>query len=212
MGGVYCRYPIQTLYAVRGFDPSQRRFLYDVNSRFGSTDLASTTRRSPCSALTIDVEIGLGRTGDDQRAEQNLRIRPSLVGTRATADTIKARYLRSAGTDIYALMLRLSDSLALSRSQVERFQARQKVLKQKADSIYSILAVYLANLPMSFDSRAVANRVSATRDSLWVTIRAERGFVLETLKPGQIRLLPGLGLREMIMNPADRSMFFSGGW
>lgn len=203
--------PDPTLYVVRGFDPTTRRFLYDVNPRFGSSSPSTTTRRSPFR-VTLDVEVGLGTTPDQQRVEQNIRVRPSLTGTRASADTIKARYLRTAGTDIYAQMLRMSDSLALSRVQTERFQARQKVLRQRADSIYTELATYLARLPDRFDAKEAARVVSDTRDSLWQTIRAERPFVLETLTPGQVRLLPALGLRDMIMNPSNRSMFFAGGW
>lgn len=134
------------------------------------------------------------------------------MGTRASADSIKARYLRTAGTDIYAQMLRMADSLALSRAQAERFQARQKILKQRADSIYSELAAYLAALPDKFSRPDVAKRVSDTRDSLWRVIRAERPFVLEVLTPAQVRLLPALGLRGMIINADDRSMFFAGGW
>jgi hypothetical protein len=203
--------PQSVLLQPHGFDPVARRFIYDVNTRFGAASPATTIFRSPFR-LTIDVEFGIGTTSGEQIVEQTIRVRPSLIGTRASADTIKARYLRTAGTDIYAQLLRLTDSLALSRSQMEALQARQQVLRRKADSIYTGLAHYLATLPPTFNTRDVAKIVYDTRESLWVVIRAERPFVLSTLTAGQVRLLPPIGLGAMLANPNDGSIFFGGGW
>ena len=108
-------------------------------------------------------------------------------------------------------MLRLSDSLALSREQGERLRARQVILHKRADSIYTILAIHLANLPEKFDKRDAAQRVSDARANLWQIIYSEREFVLTTLTTGQIRLLPA-ALREMVTTPEYKAMFFAGGF
>ena len=203
--------PDPVLLQVRGFDQATKAFAYDVNQRFGSTSATSAVLRNPFR-VTIDMRFTLGRPTGEQSVEQNLRVRPSLRGTRATADTIKARYLRTAGTDIYALMLRFADSLALSREQSELLQQRQVWLRGRADSIYTVLADHLADLPTNFDTRKAAAEISATGDSLWVVIRGERLFIKQTLTPGQLPLLPGLGLFKMVTDPNDRSTFYSGGW
>src|SRR6185503_7675177 len=39
--------PDPVLYNVRGFDPSSRRFSYEVNPRFGNTNPALSTARAP---------------------------------------------------------------------------------------------------------------------------------------------------------------------
>ena len=126
-----------TLYQVRGFDPATRQFVYQVNPRFGSTNPSTSTLRSPFR-ITLDIRYDYGRNGEEQRLDLNLRIKPPLVGTRASADTIKTRYLRSGFTDLYAVMLRFADSLALTRAQMEQIQGEQKVLLAKADTIYAV--------------------------------------------------------------------------
>ena len=111
---------------------------------------ATTTRRNPFR-LTLDVQLDLGRSVPEQQVEQNLRVRPSLYGTRATADTIKARYMRSQFSDFYTLLLRNADSLALSRNQTEQLQAEQMVLRARADSIFGEMAKTLTALPENYD-------------------------------------------------------------
>jgi len=202
-----------TLYQVRGFDPTARRYTYQVNSRFGSTSPATTTFRTPFR-MTLDISMQLGHNTDEQAVVLNMRIKPPLVGTRATADTIKNRYMGSTGSngfsDIYKLMLRFADSLALTRDQSEKVQARQKKLIAQADSVFGDLAKHLASLPMEFNAKEAATRVKNAQDDMWNIIYAERSYLLELLTPGQIRLLPG-GLREMVMIPNFKGRFFYGG-
>ncbi len=202
--------PDPVLYQVKGFDPATRQFAYQINPRFGSSGPATTTRRNPFR-ITIDVQLSLGRSVQEQQVEQNLRIRPSLVGTRAPRDTIKARYLRAGFTDIYGVMIRFGDSLALSRNQVETIQARQIMLKARADTIYTSLAARLAALPNDFSVPAAVKEVTASNDAMWAIIYGEEPFLAELLTPGQIVLLP-FGLRDMVMTPGYKGRFFYGGF
>ena len=200
--------PDQTLYRVKGFDASAKRFIYDVNPRFGATDPAFTTRRNPFR-LALDVQVDLGPSVSEQQVEQNIRIRPSLYGTRASADTIKARYVRSTFTNLYTVILRNADSLALSREQVDRIKAQEAVLKVRADSVYSPLASYLVALGDGFDVKEAAKRVKETGDAMWELIYAEKPFLKEVLNPAQILLLPG-SIRDMVTVPNYKGRFFFG--
>src|SRR5207302_55505 len=150
---------------VRGFDQTAREFIYAVNPRFGASGPGTTTRRSPFR-ITLDVQMDLGRSAQEQQVEQTIRVRPSLYGTRATADSIKARYVKSQFSDIYAIMLRYADSLALSRNQTEQLQGEQKVLRAKADSVFGNLAGYLVALPEGYSVKEAALHVKDAGDSV----------------------------------------------
>ena len=151
--------------------------------------------------MTLDVRMTLGHNPQEQAVVLNMRIKPPLVGTRATADTIKNRYMlgnisgANGYSDIYKLMLRFSDSLALSRDQVEKVQARQKMMLGRADSLYRELATYLVGLPADFSAKEAAKRVGDADADIWKMIYAEAPFLKELLTPGQIRLLPGRSWR-----------------
>jgi hypothetical protein len=195
-----------TLYQVRGFDPGARRFLYQVNSRFGSSSPATTTFRSPFR-VTIDVRIDYGHSAEEQRLELNLRVKPPLAGTRASADTIKNRYVNNVFSGLYRAMLRLGDSLALSRAQAEQMQAEDKSLFARIDTVYAALATYLASLPRDYDMRKAVARVNEANSAAWKVIYAETPFLNQLLTPGQVRRLPA-PLRVMLMTPNFNSRFF----
>ena len=199
-------FPDGTLYQVRGFDPTAERYIYQVNPRFGNTNPAFTTLRSPFR-MTLDVRWDYGPNRQEQAVILNVRVKPPLAGTRASADTIRQRYVcgnaqgANGYSDIYRLLLRLSDSLALSRDQVDRMQARQKLMHAKADSVYGVLANYLANMPADFSPKEASTRVSDTELDMWKLIYGEATFLKELLTPGQLRLLPP-PIYNMVTNPA----------
>lgn len=197
--------PDPVLYRVKGFDAATQRFIYDVNGRFGSATPFTTMLRAPFR-VSLDVALDLGRSAAAQRLEQNLRVRPGMVGTRAPADTVKKRYM-SGFTDIYGAMLRLSDSLVLSHEQIQEVQIRRVYLQARADTIYSQLTAYLTALPNNFDSEAAVAHVNATTEAMWRVIYAETPFLRRLLTPGQISRLP-TGMRMMVTTPNFRGRFF----
>ncbi|MGH7619775.1 MAG: carboxypeptidase regulatory-like domain-containing protein [Gemmatimonadaceae bacterium] len=203
--------PDPILYQVRGFDPATRQFAYDVNPRFGSTSPSTTTRRSPFR-LSLDVQLDLGHSVLEQQVEQNMRLRPSLVGTRAPADTIKSRFMHAGSngySDLYAVLLRMTDSLALSRGQVEALRREQGVLRSRADSLFGELAAHLASLPHDFSVKDAARRVAENGDAIWSVVYGEASFLRATLSPGQIALLPS-PVRDMVTVPNYRGRFLYG--
>ena len=187
--------PDQTLYQIRGFDQTAQRYIYQVNSRFGNTDPALSTFRSPFR-MTLDVRMRLGPNPNEQSVVLNMRVKPPLAGTRATVDTIKNRYVCGSPnggngySDIYRFMLRLADSLALSRDQVEKMQAEQKLMRGRADSVYGVLANYLVALPKDYDVKDAAKHVTDTDNDMWKLIYGEAPFLKGLLTNGQVRLLP----------------------
>jgi hypothetical protein len=204
-----------TIYQVRGFDAAAKKYLYQVNPRFGNTSPSANTFRSPFR-MTLDVRMDLGPNRNEQAVELALRIKPPLKGTRASLDTIRLRYLNGNGptgtngySDIYRLMLRFADSLALSRDQVEKIQVRQKEMRAKADSAYTQLATYLVSLPENYSPKEAAKRVADTETAIWKMIYAESSFLKELLTPGQIRLLPG-PLFNMVTQPNFQGRFYFG--
>jgi len=196
-----------TLYQVRGFDPTSRQFLYRVNPRFGSTNPSLSTLRTPFR-LTLDVRLDYGRSPEEQRLELNLRIKPPLVGTRATYDTIHARYITGV-TDPYRVMLNFADSLALSRAQVDSIREQDKIFTKRADSVYVVLAHYLAALPESFSITDAVKHVNDANDAAWKIVYGEAPFIRKLLTPGQVRRLT-FGIREMVISGKAQGRFFFG--
>jgi hypothetical protein len=203
-------FPDQTLLRVRGFDPTSNSFLYSVNPRFGSTSIATTSTRVPFR-ITLDISLDVGPSFQQQELEQNLRMRPALVGTHAPMDSVKARYMQRNFSDFFGYLLttRMRDSLALTIEQMRQMEDERQALRHRADSIYTILATHLVNLPENYDRKATIKQITETADSVWKQIDDEGKFLQKTLTPGQIRLLPG-PLLGIITAPNIRNRFFFG--
>jgi hypothetical protein len=200
------------LYRVQGFDPAANRFLYQVNPRFGRSDPATTGIRDPFR-VTLDMSLDIGPSAVDQELTLTMRLRPALKGTRAPADSIRKRYMRMQSSNgymnIYAWLLSpaLADSMALSREQMEALQQESAILTTRADSIFGVLAEYLAALPNDYDHEEALSRVNSASESVWLAVYAERDYLLRVLTPGQIRRLPG-PLFQMVTNPDYRQRFY----
>ena len=199
--------PDPYLYYVKGFDSQSNSFNYIVNSSFGKSTRRTSQSRVPFR-VTMEFSMLLGRSIDEQSLEQQLRVRPALKGSRATAAVLKERELRGM-TDIYAHLLRLADSLVLSNNQVELFRERQKKLRVPADSIFGELAAYLSSLPEHYDISIALEQKRAARESMWAHIYAERAFLASTLTKGQLRLL-WRPVHSMITDPNFRGQFYPG--
>jgi hypothetical protein len=208
--------PDGTLYQIRGFDQTAQRYVYRVNPRFGNTNPAFNTFRTPFR-MTLDIRMALGPNAQQQAVVLNMRVKPALAGTRASLDTIRNRYVcgttsgANGYSDIYRLMLRFADSLALSRDQVAKVQERQKLMKAKADSVYGELARYLFALPPDYSAKDAAKHVADTETAMWKLIYGESTYLQELLTKGQLRLLP-LPLFNMVTttSPNLNARFYFG--
>lgn len=200
--------PDPILYQVRGFDPDEARFLYAVNPRFGAPSVTSAGLRTPFR-VSLDISIDIGPSPERQELVQSLRLRPGLVGTRAPADSIKKRYMAANFTNVYGVLLQMSDSLALSGNQIKAVQQQYDVLQRHADSIYTALSVTLSELPDQYDQQQALKQVSDGNAAVWEAIYGEKIFLLQLLTPGQLRLLPS-PLFQMLTVPHFKQRFFFG--
>ncbi len=183
--------PDAVLYRMRGFDPVGLHPIYEVNPRFATFSPATTTMRSPMRA-TLVIKLDLGVPRAEQELEQNLRVQLPLVGTRAPVDSIKLRYLdrqRTGFIDLYGGLLKISDSLALSREQVAQFTRRDLLFRERADTVYHELAVFLAALPKKFEPRVPLTRIQTASDAMVALVRSEGPFIMSVLTPGQLALM-----------------------
>ena len=93
--------------------------------------------------------------------------------------------------DPYAGILSESDSLLLSRAQIEALQGAQARFRTRADSLWLDLGRYLAALGDDFDGTAAFKRQEAATDSAWVMMQRDvQENAAKILTPIQIRLAP----------------------
>jgi hypothetical protein len=186
-GGIYSPDPF--LLKVVAFDPDKSKFQYSVNPRFGRSALASSAFTNPFR-VTLDISIPLNRPIGEQQIDRWLKPgRAGRSGNRLNADSLKRRYRRSL-PDFYARIIDLSDSLLLSREQVERLQADQAKHRQQMDSLWSDLAKTLADLPDNFDTKEAFRLQEAAIDAAWELSRQRAKTLNTILGPIQLSLLP----------------------
>jgi Carboxypeptidase regulatory-like domain len=184
--------PDQTLLYVRGFNATNKSFIYEVNRRFGATSPQTTAFLNPFR-VTIDMQFDLSRDRDVQGVEISLRPPRGQKTGRANADTIKMRFLSGVSSngpqDVYKYILSLKDSLALSREQITKLEAARVTYRAKMDSIYTNLANYLATLPPAFDGPAAAKRIRDMQAATWQTVADEGKPIQAIITPTQMQLL-----------------------
>ncbi len=181
--------PDPNLYFVRGFDPVVKRFKYDVNSRFGDTR-GSAVGRSPFR-LTLDVSMDIGVPFPQQQLSRWIDPgRNGHPGPKLSVDELKKRYRRSVANP-YAGILEETDSLLLTREQVDSLKVIQSHYVAKMDTLWTELAEYLAALGDHFDAAEALRRQEEATDKGWEITRLDLQSTLPTvLSPVQLQLLP----------------------
>lgn len=177
------------LYSVRGFDAAARRFLYDVNPRFGSTDPRLSRIRAPFR-VTLELQAPFGPPLPQQQLKRALRDgRNGDRRPRRDAKSLKQQYERSV-PGIYTAILDESDSLFISKEQTLLLEAGKARYGVTVDSIWGDLASYLVALPDTYDAKEALKRQEAAIDAVWETARAHALALDTILTPQQLRLLP----------------------
>jgi hypothetical protein len=180
-------FPDQSLLYVRGFDASSKKYLYEVNQRFGSTRPQFVTLRSP-AVLTISMKIDLGPTTENQMLLQYMRPGRSMPGSVMPA-SIFAQIGQSMPNPMPQIIYQ-QDSLRLSVFQADSIAKMSRIYAFRADSVWAPVAAYLAALPPGYSEHDAYARYmqarSAQVDMLMETGRAIR----ELLTPAQMRRIP----------------------
>lgn len=181
--------PDPTLYTVRGFDPASKRFTYEVNPRFGSTRAQQQLARVPFR-VTLDVMINLGVPLAKQQAIRLLNPgRRGHAGPRMSRDSMAAR-LRIQVPDLYDVVMEESDSLLLSRDQVDSLKAAQVPYRARIDSLWQATTATLAAYGDDYDADAAMHLLDDATEQAWLIGRDQIPVLERILSPLQMRLAP----------------------
>ena len=142
--------PSSQLLFVRGFDATKRRFLYDVNERFGTTDGTQMWFRSPIT-LTAIVRVDVGPPRERQSLLQTLDRGRTTSGLKASEPILRLIYGGGGLMNPLATMLRQADTLKLTQEQADSIAVLNQKYSLRLDSIWTPIAKYLGELPDAYD-------------------------------------------------------------
>lgn len=202
--------PDPTLLTVRGFDLATRQFRYEVNPRFGSTRATQQLVRIPFR-VTIDFTFDLGVPIAKQQATRLLNPgRRGHAGQRLVPDSMAAK-LRRQVPDVYEVVIRESDSLLVSRDQLDSLRAAQVGYRARIDSLWKATTTTLAAMGDDYDADAAMHLIDDATERAWILGRDELPALERILSPLQMRLAPWqiTGLKESVGKPKVGMRMFS---
>jgi hypothetical protein len=181
--------PDPVLLVPRGFDAAASAFRYDVNPRFADTRPGRSLLLNPFR-IAVDFSFNLSTDFDLQqlrRAVEPVRS-PSGGWSRRSADSLAAFYL-SRTSSLHKLVLEQSDSLFLSRAQVEALRRADSVYTAQVRALYIPLGEFLAN-GQGGAGRAELDSVQATQKEYWKIFWRQPEIADSIVTPSQKELLP----------------------
>jgi hypothetical protein len=189
--------PDENLLFPRGFDPATRRYVYDVNQRFGSTrPRESANRILPLMSLAVTIDLGVAR--ERQLLTQRLDAGRARAGDRADAQSMKD-FGTAAIPNPMAMLLTQQRALGMSREQADSLATLSHLFSVFADSVWTPVATRFARLPEAY------SHGDAYRD--YVGARERTVDYLLTLLPNVNDLLTSAQRRRIprqIANYLDR--------
>ncbi|MDB4884280.1 MAG: hypothetical protein JWL95_3046 [Gemmatimonadetes bacterium] len=181
--------PDPMLLIVRGFDSATKNFRYDVNPRFGSTRSTRQIARVPFR-LTVDLSFDLGLPMVKQQAIRLLQPgRRGRTGARMSADSMVRPLARNV-PDIYQEIMEESDSLLISRDQMDSLKTAQVLYKRKSDSLWMSVTTKLAAMGDDYDADAAMYMIDDATERAWLLDRDELPVLERILSPLQLRMAP----------------------
>lgn len=157
-------FPDPTLLYVRGFDPTTRRFRYEVNQRFGATSPLFSAIRMPVT-VTAMMHFDIGPARERQVLTQQLDRGRKTRGTRTPEMFLKAMYGTGGIPNPMTSILRQADTLALTGPQADSIATMNRRYVIRLDSIWAPVAKYLATLPDRYDQGAAYGRYREARQA-----------------------------------------------
>jgi hypothetical protein len=183
-------FPDRVLYYVRGFDSTAHSYRYDVNPRFGDTRPSATSLRVPFR-VTLDVSMDFSRGIDEQQLDRILAPGRRGSGVKLDSAAIVRRYCGNL-PNWYNEIFAQSDSLLLTRDQVDALRAAQATYNGRIVAHWGTWAEALATLPDHYDVADLVKRQTKLVDDAWEIARQEARTTLpKVLTPVQLKLLPG---------------------
>ncbi len=178
-----------SLLYVRGFDPASGRYTYEVNQRFGNTNPAFNTFRTPVT-LTMMLRYDIAPTRERQVLTQALDRGRRTTGTKAVEPMIKAQFSSAGIPNPLATILRDQDTLKLSASQADSLASMNRRFIVRIDSIWAPVAKEFAALPDRYSHDLVYDRYRAAREASIDLLITFAPTVKQLLTRDQQRKLP----------------------
>ncbi|MEO8576679.1 MAG: hypothetical protein ABI556_08270, partial [Gemmatimonadales bacterium] len=157
--------PDPVLLVPKAFDASSRRFRYDVNPRFGTTNAGRSLGRDPFR-IVIDFSLNLSTNFDLQQLRRAVEpVKTKQGWERRSADSLTSFYLAET-SNIFKLLVSESDSLFLSKAQVAALQTADSAFSARVRALYIPLGNYLAQREGSA-GKAEVDSAKATEKLYW---------------------------------------------
>src|SRR5262249_14668144 len=145
-----------TLLYVRGFDPIQQRFIYEVNERFGDNPAARTAIRTPFQlALSARFQVGPDRQRDLLEGSLRGLNGPGAAGGRGGRNFDIRTIVSRVAPNPVATILEMKDTLKLTDDQVVKLQSIADSLTAKNDTLIANVEAQIAKAQGGGDLAAV---------------------------------------------------------
>jgi hypothetical protein len=140
--------------------------------------------------LTLMLRVDAGPTRERQQLLQQLARGRTRTGDRAPEFMLRAMYATGGLPNPLAQVLRQADTLRLSGPQADSLATLNRWFTVRADSIWSPVTKFLADLPASYDEDAAYGRYRAARRATVDLMTRVAGDVRGLLTAEQRRKLP----------------------
>ena len=181
----------QTLLYVRGFDAANKRYVYEVNPRFGNANPQFNAFRAPVT-LTMQLRIDVGPSRERQQLTQMLDRGRRTQGQKVPEALLRAQYGSGGILNPMAQMLRQMDTLGLSGMQADSLASMNRRYTIRLDSIWSPVTKYLAELPEHYDQGEAYDRYTRARKASVDMLITLAPTINHLLTADQRRKLPPL--------------------
>ena len=182
-------FPDQSLLYVRGFDATNQRYRYEVNQRFGATNQALASFRSPVT-LTAMLRFDVGPTRERQLLTQQLNRGRTTEGGRVPEQLLKAIYGTGSIPNPMSTILRQQDSLKLTSVQADSIAGLNRAYTIQTDAIWTPVAKYFSELPKYYDQSVAYDRYIQARKASVDLLMKIAPIVKDLLTSEQRRKLP----------------------
>lgn len=189
-----------TLLYVRGFDPAQQRFIYQVNERFGDNAAARNAIRSPFQ-LALQARLQVGPDRQRELMEGMVRGINGPRGGRGGAGGLGRNFdlrtiVNRVAPNPVATMLEMKDTLHLTSEQITKLQAIAAALSAKNDTLITAVEAQIAKAQGSGDLASVfpsiQPKLQEARNNYLAAVKSAQGV----LTPEQWQQLP-----DAVRNP-----------
>jgi hypothetical protein len=193
--------PDPVLFVPRGFDAGAQRFRYDVNPRFADTRPNRTLLREPFR-IVIDFSLQLSTDYSLQQLRRAVEpVKSSEGWRRRSADSIAAFYLTNTSS-VHKALLAESDSLLLTRVQVEALTRADSVFSERVRTVFRSLGEFLAQ-GNGAAGKVEMDSASTAQKTYWRIFWEQPEIADSIVTPTQKELFPML--RSMLsMTKKDR--------